>query len=272
MLGMGQIVVISLFIAQYSLALRTMRHVRRHTTLKGWTAHDGLLVDESYKDKKLLTSEPWEEIFERERIDGFRADYMKVDGKITDIGHAGIYGEILPLGIRRLFDKLDIKAEDVVYDLGSGTGKVILQFAVETAAEKCHGIELGETRYKGSTRALEALKNSKDASYQHAATKCTFTKGDILADQPSWETEASILFICATAFPPELMKGMLDKIKAASSKLRAVLLYTGCGNGGNARLLDTQSTKWKFSELLCESSWDQENTVHYYEREDLDFN
>jgi hypothetical protein len=266
---MSQIVVLSLILlcaGHHVSSLKTMRYVKRSTAIQGWTAHDGLLVDEGYKDKKVLTSEPWEEIYERDRIDGFRADYMKVDGKITDIGHAGIYGEILPMGIRRLYSKLDIQADDVVYDLGSGTGKVVLQFAIETTAGKCHGIELGETRYRGSMQALETLKESPTQAYRQAAAKCVFTKGDILADEPSWETEASVLFICATAFPSTLMENLLGKIASCSSQLRAVLLYTGCTNGGDPQLLDTETSKWHFSELLCESSWDPENTVHLYER------
>ena len=149
---MSQLVVvllILLFKTYRGLPLKVMRYSRSHTAVQGWTAHDGLLVDEGYKDKKFVGSESWEEIYEKGQIDGFRADYMKVEGKIMDIGHAGVYGEILPKGIRKLYSKLDIQVNDIVYDLGSGTGKVVLQFAIETAAGTCHGIEIGETRYKG---------------------------------------------------------------------------------------------------------------------------
>ena len=266
MLQLVVFLLILLYESCYGLPLKVMRNARRHTAVQGWTAHDGLLVDEGYKDKKFLASEPWEEIYDKGCIDGFRADYMKVEGKITDIGHAGIYGEILPGGIRKLYRKLNIQADDVVYDLGSGTGKVVLQFAIETAAGTCHGIELGETRYKGSMQALDSLKESTRAAYRQAATKCFFTKGDILANEPCWEKNASVLFICATAFPRALMESVLAKIKSGSSSLRAVLLFTGCTNGGDPQLLDTENSKWQFSELPCESSWDPDNTVHLYER------
>jgi hypothetical protein len=129
-----------------------------------------------------VISEPWEEVYVANGIDGFRADYFKQqDGKITDMGEAGIYGEILPTGIRNLYDSIDLKEDDVLYDLGSGTGKVPIQFASETNCGKCHGIELGEARYKASMTALDLLKKSGDKAMISAADRVTFSKGDILA-------------------------------------------------------------------------------------------
>jgi len=254
-----------------SMRVMHQQRIRHVTALAGWTEHNGLLVSE--KEKKNIFVEPWEKIYERDKIDGFRADYMKVNGTITDMGHAGIYGEIMPEGIRRLFDKMDIKANDVIYDLGSGTGKVVIQFACETPCQHCHGIELGETRFKGSLLARQALETSGDRTLRQAATQCHFHKGDILGESmstPVWEKEASILFICATAFPPALMTGILSRIKKGrSGKLRTVLLYTGCSGGGDPSLLDTDEMQWNFSELQCESSWDPNNTVHHYERQGL---
>ena len=189
---------------------------------------------------------------------------MKVNGKITDLGEAGIYGEIVSKGIRRLFDKIDLTEDDVLYDLGSGTGKVPIQFAVETPCKTNIGIELGETRHKASLRALESLKSSGKDDLVKAAEHCSFHKGNILADDPCWTYDATVLFICATAFPPALMNPLVAKIRTCK-KLRCVMLFTGEDNG-DPTLFDTEKRKWTFSEHLCESSWDDQNSCHLYLR------
>ena len=41
-------------------------------------------------------------------------------------------------------------------------GKIVTQFAYETVCNSCNGLELGERRYKGSTKALEAMQANGD--------------------------------------------------------------------------------------------------------------
>lgn len=209
--------------------------------------------------------EPWEKLFNENNIDGFRADYMKVNGKITDMGEAGIYGEIVSKGIRRLFDKINLSEDDVLYDLGSGTGKVPIQFAMETPCKSNIGIELGETRHKASIRALESMKTSgKEELVTAAEENIAFYKGNILADDPCWTSDATVLFICATAFPLALMNPLVAKIRTCKS-VRCVMLFTGSDNG-DPTLLDTEKRQFTFSEELCESSWDENNSCHLYMR------
>jgi hypothetical protein len=75
------------------------------------------------------------------------------------------YGEILPKSVRLLIhdinsiDKID--KTDVFCDLGSGTGKVCLQFLEETNIEKSCGIELNRKRYNKSIKLKKKYSNSK---------------------------------------------------------------------------------------------------------------
>ena len=111
---------------------------------------------------------------------------------------AGTYGEITSSGIRNCLKRLDIRENDIFYDLGSGTGKVVTQFAYETKCKSCNGIELGERRYRGSANALAAMQMNGDT----LSDKITFIKGNIL-ESIIWHN-ATILFINAVCFPESL--------------------------------------------------------------------
>ena len=111
----------------------------------------------------------WEHYFDK--IDGFGADHVIEDADVSmNRGRrissmckvAGTYGEIKSDGIRNAIKDLDISKDDIMYDLGCGTGKVVTQFAYETLCNSCNGIELGERRYKGSTEALKAMQANGD--------------------------------------------------------------------------------------------------------------
>lgn len=57
------------------------------------------------------------------------------------------YGEILYPSVTKIIDYIgDISSKDVFYDLGSGIGKVPLQFFLKTPVKKACGIEASETR------------------------------------------------------------------------------------------------------------------------------
>ena len=85
-------------------------------------------LDGSYK-MCYIPNLDWESVYEelerKKLVDGFRADHIKVDNKIQDMGTADVYGEILSSSIREIIcSKLELDESDVVYDLGHGTGKV----------------------------------------------------------------------------------------------------------------------------------------------------
>lgn len=68
------------------------------------------------------------------------------------------YGEILPKSLNTIIQGLDIDKHDVFYDLGSGTGKVALQFCLTTPIQKSYGIEALEVRHTIAEKAYINLK------------------------------------------------------------------------------------------------------------------
>jgi len=68
-------------------------------------------------------------------------------------GHAG-YGEILPSAISRIFNRLGLTEKQVFIDLGSGTGKIVFQAAMEFGM-KSYGFELSGNRHEDALADLE---------------------------------------------------------------------------------------------------------------------
>jgi hypothetical protein len=51
-------------------------------------------------------------------------------------------GEILPVGVTKMIQAMRIDRSDVFGDIGSGTGSVLAQVALQTAARRCVGVEI----------------------------------------------------------------------------------------------------------------------------------
>jgi Histone methylation protein DOT1 len=51
-------------------------------------------------------------------------------------------GEMLPMGVTKMIEAMLIGPSDVFGDIGSGIGSVLAQVALQTAAERCVGVEI----------------------------------------------------------------------------------------------------------------------------------
>jgi hypothetical protein len=77
----------------------------------------------------------------------------------NDYGRGLTYGEILPEAMETvIFRMLPLGPSDVFYDLGSGTGKICLQAALQTNAGRSVGIEISQSRSEVGIAALERLR------------------------------------------------------------------------------------------------------------------
>ena len=127
-----------------------------------------------------------------------------------------LYGELLPSSLHYIIENYltNITATDVVYDLGSGIGKIVIQFAYETSASKCVGIELGLKKYESSMEALhnivDSSSNNKEIIIPNIYKKISFVHGDIM--KVNWMSDATILFINAFVFGDEIMNYIESKI------------------------------------------------------------
>lgn len=59
-----------------------------------------------------------------------------------------VYGETSYELVCQMIDQIDITAEDVFVDLGSGVGQVVLQMAAATPCRVCFGVEKAEVPSK----------------------------------------------------------------------------------------------------------------------------
>ena len=86
------------------------------------------------------------------------------------------YGELTPAGVRKLLDYLRLTDRDVFYDLGSGTGKVVLQAAMSVPLKKCVGIEIAASRVAAGRAVLREAR--RQGLIQ--ARRCALRNGDFL--------------------------------------------------------------------------------------------
>lgn len=58
-----------------------------------------------------------------------------------------VYGETSYDLVCQMIDQIEITADDVFIDLGSGVGQVVLQMAAATPCKICLGVEKAEVNY-----------------------------------------------------------------------------------------------------------------------------
>lgn len=124
------------------------------------------------------------------------------------------YGEIPYDSLQIILDSEHIGPNDVVYDLGSGVGKMITQTYLNTSAKKVVGIEQSPSRCAGADALFKKLKQTD--AYQvrrkngKARRTIEFRKGDFLKANLD---DATIIYMCSTCFPPELLTKLVEKFE-----------------------------------------------------------
>lgn len=134
------------------------------------------------------------------------------------------YGEILPTSLNQLLKgttggpPIKIAADNVMYDLGSGVGKVVAQFAFDTPCKKALGVEMGIRRHQEAEMALSSCTN------ELVASKIEYLNANIL--DVAWEKDATILFVNAFCFPQHVMDNIEQKLlKMPKGQMKYVLLF-----------------------------------------------
>lgn len=165
---------------------------------------------------------------------------------IDATGGSATYGEVLHSGISQLMAALSMDRRSVFYDIGSGTGRVVLQVACNSCAGKAVGVELSSTRHQQAVAALEVLEAG---GTQHRPVE--FHNADV-ASFPFHD--GTHFFLCSTAFGAALCRRIAAKI----AKLRdfRVLVTT--------RALPPQEHLLKLGEFECDYSWKKASTAHVY--------
>jgi hypothetical protein len=154
------------------------------------------------------------------------------------------YGEILPESVSTMIANLNITKNDVFYDLGSGTGKVVVQFYLETPVKKAVGIELGTVRHEIATDIETFIKNKFESKYK----QLNFINDNFLNVDT---TDGTIFYLCSTCFTDELMNKLYHKIKQ-SSRLKYIITL---------RELDTHVKPVK---ILLPTTWNSQGSPTYF--------
>jgi SAM-dependent methyltransferase len=121
--------------------------------------------------------------------------------------HNQIYGEIHKFSAKKLFKLLKINKDDHFLDIGSGLGKLVLQTYLQTNACSVTGIEINAQRHSIACSALELAKKKYFADDKQREIK--FINGDFLLQQFD---QISIAYVCSTAFEPELIYAIGNKL------------------------------------------------------------
>jgi len=108
---------------------------------------------------------------------------------------------------------LDLGSEDVLYDLGSGYGRIPLYAALTTGCGTCRGIEIVPERVKISQNAARELLLSNVEFVQGNVLNCDFSDGNI--------------FFLFNPFNWKTLEKVGEKFKIISSKKRIKIVTWG---------------------------------------------
>lgn len=112
---------------------------------------------------------------------------------------AETYGEVLPESVSKLLRAINVTAEDIFFDLGSGLGKVVKQVFTDTNVKEAHGIEINATLHEQAMRDSVTLPDRI----------LTFKQGDFLTTPI---TGATIVLIASPCFGPSILHALGRKI------------------------------------------------------------
>lgn len=125
------------------------------------------------------------------------------------------YGEILYPSVNKIIDYIDIDENDVFCDLGSGIGKVALQFLLRTPVKKAFGIEYSQARNQMAEKVYAQVKQEFPDLFANGRTLSCQTGNFLEIDIK----DTTIIYTCSTCFSEELLSDMgkmidtLPKIK-----------------------------------------------------------
>lgn len=137
---------------------------------------------------------------------------------ISSVGGDATYGEITYDSVEQLIKKLSPTKKDIFYDLGSGVGKLTIQFYLNSPVKKSIGIELSKTRF---TQA-QAVRDELHAAHKLSRGRSlTFRNEDIVKTNLS---DATIIFMCSTCFSDELLGKLSQKFSRLKDGLRVLTL------------------------------------------------
>lgn len=154
-----------------------------------------------------------------QNISGFCIENYEAE-EIKKLGSSPTYGEITPEAVKSLIADLKLTEKDVFYDLGSGVGKMVVQFYLESPVKKSAGYELSPTR---NNHALRVKNNLATMGLLEKGRSLDFIQKDLFeADL----RDATIVYLPSTCFSDDFMKRLTEKLSYLKKGLRVLTLRT----------------------------------------------
>jgi hypothetical protein len=164
---------------------------------------------------------------------------------------AQAYGELSEASTRQLLAWLAPGPADVLFDLGSGVGKVVLLAACLTRVGAAVGVELSAHHHAVAEGARAALA----ARAPEVAARARLVRGDLRHVDLSG---ATIVHACATCFP-DPVRAHVARAALAAPRLRALLMTRPPPPPWDARLEER-------GRVRVTTSWSQSERVIVYGR------
>jgi len=178
------------------------------------------------------------------------------------------YGEIHPESWEMVLRLLKLLKDDILLDVGSGTGKVVIQTAIRSKIKRCIGIELIAGRHNVAVRALGGLQQTMP----EIAGKITFINGDALTvDFP----DATVVFIANHIFELQLNCDIFDKLRGLANLRAVVCMRPPCSRHREACRVRGLPCVYFYAnfelafEVPCQVSWASGAKLFVYKRRTL---
>uniref|UniRef100_A0AAV1UEB4 Histone-lysine N-methyltransferase, H3 lysine-79 specific n=1 Tax=Peronospora matthiolae TaxID=2874970 RepID=A0AAV1UEB4_9STRA len=179
------------------------------------------------------------------------------------------YGEVSIESVATtILPLLNLDEDDVFFDLGCGTGKILVQAALQTPCRRATGIELMQNRVLEGQRALKRLE-SRDVAILRGKQVEIF-RGDIFVPpEEARLMDATVVFINNVMFGPALMLKVMELLKDMT-KLRCVItLRKICERHGDSKCTRAGNFCIEYVhppiEAEIDVSWADKTSVYLYE-------
>ena len=134
------------------------------------------------------------------------------------------YGEMLLEPFARILEALKPQPGETFFDLGSGTGKVLVMADQLFPFASVTGIEFLPTLHATATDILKLYEHEFRTSLPAPRGPVISKHGDMLKQDFS---SADIIFVHATCMPASLIDALGEKVKACKPSTRIVLISRG---------------------------------------------
>ena len=134
------------------------------------------------------------------------------------------YGEMLLEPFSRVLAAVKPAPGEVFYDLGSGTGKVVLMANMLAPFAKTVGIEFLPKLHDQASAIVDRYAQEIKPSLPDATAEIAVRQGDMLTEDL---TDADVIFVHSTCMGEELIAGLAERVRACKPTTRFALISRG---------------------------------------------